>query len=150
MKITLQKIETEEEEIIIRYREMTREISDVMKLLSGTDGRLSGVKEDEGRQYYFALEEVYYFESVDGRLYAYLEKAVYRLREGLEEIAEQYAQRGIVRCARTMAVNLYQVEWLKSQPGGRILASLRNGEQIVISRRYAGELRRQLRRGAGV
>ena len=149
MKITLQKTDTGEDEIIIRYREMTREISDAVKLLSGTGPRLSGVKEDGGERYYFAPGEVYYFESVDGRLYAYLEKEVYRLREGLEEISEQYADLGIVRCARTMAVNLYQVEWLKSQPGGRILAALRNGERIVISRRYAGELRRQLRRGAG-
>lgn len=150
MKITLQKIDTGEEEILIRYREMTREISHVMKLFSGTDDRLAGVKEEGEQQYYFTPEEVYYFESVDGHLYAYLETDVYRLRENLEAILEEYAQRGIVRCARTMAVNLYQVEWLKSQSEGRILASLRNGEQIVISRRYAGELRRQLRKGAGV
>ncbi|MCR2048857.1 LytTR family transcriptional regulator DNA-binding domain-containing protein [Acetatifactor muris] len=150
MKITLQKVDGEEEEVIIRYREMTWEISDVVRLLSGGGRRLSGVKEDGEARYYFTPEEVYYFESVDGRIYAYLEKAVYRIRESLEDISEQYAELGIVRCSRTMAVNLYQVEWLKSQPGGRILASLRNGENIVISRRYAGELRRQLRRGGGV
>jgi DNA-binding LytR/AlgR family response regulator len=47
-----------------------------------------------------------------------------------------------------MAVNLYKVDWLKSQPGGRILAALKNGEKVVISRKYAETLREQLRRGS--
>jgi len=149
MKITLQKVDSGDEEIIIRYEEMTRKISDVIKLLSDSDNRIAGTKEDTRQMYYFAPEEVYYFESVDGVVYAYLEKEVYRVREKLEEIVYQYGDLGIARCTRTMAANLYKVEWLKSQPGGRILAELQNGEKIMISRKYAEPLRRQLRRGSG-
>lgn len=148
MKITLQKVDSEQEEIIIRYHHMTREISDVLKMLSGSGGRLAGTKEDRGQVYYFVPGEAFYFESVDGVTYACLEKEVYRVREKLEEILYQYEDIGIVRCARTMAVNLYRVEWLKSQPGGRILAELSNGERIMISRKYARTLRERLKCGA--
>lgn len=146
MKVTLQKVDSEQEETVIRYRQMTSEISQAVRLLSGGGDRLEGTKGEEGQVYYFASGEVYYFESVDGATYAYLEKETYRVREKLEEILCRYGESGIVRCARTMAVNLYQVEWLKSQPGGRILAELTNGERILISRKYAQVLRERLRR----
>jgi DNA-binding LytR/AlgR family response regulator len=148
MKIILQKTDSGEEEIIIRYREMTRKISDVVKLFSDSDSRMAGTKDDARQVYYFAPEDVYYFETVEGVAYAYLEKEVYRLREKLEEIVYRYGELGIARCTRTMAVNLYKVDWLKSQPGGRILAALKNGEKVVISRKYAETLREQLRRGS--
>lgn len=148
MKITLQKVDREDEEIIIKYHEMTREISDVVKMLSGSGRRLSGTEEGERQTYYFAPEEAYYYESVDGATYAYLERKVCRIKEKLEDLLYQYGNLGIVRCSRTMAVNLYKVEWLQSQPGGRILATLQNGERIVISRKYAVSFRKQLKKGA--
>lgn len=147
MKIRLQRVALGEEEIIIRYHEMTREVSDAVRMLSGSGLRLEGTLEEPGRVYYFAPEDVFYFESVDGVVYACLEKEVYRVREKLEEITARYGELGIVRCARTMAVNLYKIEWLKSQPGGRILACLLNGENVVISRKYREELRARLRQG---
>lgn len=152
VKITLQRVESGEEEIIIRYREMTPEITSMVERLSGSGARLSGIRESEGegRQVcYFDPGGAYYFESVDGMVYAYLEKEVFRIREKLEEIICRYGGLGIARCSRTMALNLYRVQYLQSQPGGRILAILQNGEKIVISRRYAGALREKLRRGAG-
>lgn len=149
MRIVLQKVEAGDEEVVIRYHEMTREVSDIIKMFSRGDSRLGGTKEDLRQIYYFAPEDVFYFESVDGVVYACLEEEVYRVREKLEELVYQYGELGIVKCSRTMAVNLYKVEWLRSQPGGRIMASLKNGEKVVISRRYAEELRNRLKRGRG-
>ena len=148
MKITLQKIDSGQEEATVRYRHMTPEISEAVRLLSGSGDRLAGTKGEEGKVYHFMIGEVFYFESVDGGTYAYLEKETYRVREKLEGLLCRYGEQGIVRCARTMAVNLYQVEWLKSQPGGRILAELANGERILISRKYAQALRERLKRGS--
>lgn len=162
MKITLCRVAPGEEEIIIRYHRMSRELSEIVNQLSGggqrsaDGGKLSGTlldcsaeKGEGGREYYFSPEEVYYFESVDGVVYACLEKEVYRTREKLEEIVCRYGELGIVRCSRTMAVNLYKIEWLESQTAGRILASLQNREKILISRKYAGMLRRKLKEGGG-
>lgn len=162
MKITLQKVAPGEEEIIIKYHQMSRELSDMVKKMSGgsalppsaDSGKMSGMllenseeKGDGGREYFFFPDEVYYFESVDGVVYACLEKEVYRIREKLEDVVFQYEDFGIVRCSRTMAVNLYRIEWLESQTAGRILASLQNKEKILISRKYAGLLRRKLKEG---
>lgn len=149
MKVTLQKVDQGNEEVIIRYHDMTQEISDLVSMLSGSRSRIAGTKEDVRQVYYFAPEDVFYFESVDGMVYACLEKEVYRVREKMDDIVYRYGSLGIVRCTRTMAVNLYRVEWLKSQPGGRILAALQNGEKVVVSRKYAESLRMRLREGSG-
>ena len=46
-----------------------------------------------------------------------------------------------------MVLNLYRIAALKSEPGSRIRATMENGEQVMISRKYAGKLREILRQG---
>lgn len=147
MKVTVQKtVESGEEEIIIRYHKMTPELENILNFLSSKNTKLTGINE-QNQKILFTPHEVFYFESVDGVLYAYLENAVYRIKDKLEDIILQCQAFGVIRCSRTMAVNLYLIERLKSEPGGRILATLQNGEQIIISRKYAGILRNELRNG---
>ena len=80
MKVTLNKIQTGEEEIIVNYKNMTPELSELLHKLSLQNTRLTGFSEKGEQMVVFSAEEVLYFESVDGITYAYLEQAVYRLR----------------------------------------------------------------------
>ena len=147
MKVTIQQVPKGEEEIIVRYSEKDAETAAVLELLEARSTQLCGVLEETGESVMFSVGDVYYFESVDSVLYAYLENAVYRLNGRLDSAADRYAPQGFARCSRVMAVNLYRIARLKSLGAGRILATMMNGENVVISRRYAGELRRRLRTG---
>ena len=51
---------------------------------------------------------------------------------------------GFVKVARNCLVNLCRIAGLRPYVGGRLLARLDNDEEIVISRKYAGEIRKQL------
>ena len=44
--------------------------------------------------------------------------------------------------------NIYRIDHLKSEPGNRILATMENGEKVMISRKYAKGLRQILKGGA--
>ena len=44
-------------------------------------------------------------------------------------------------------MNIYQIDRLKSKAENRIDAQMKNGEHVIISRRYAKELRRILKGG---
>lgn len=148
MKIVMQQIEEGEEELILRYREMNAQTEAILRLAEGMREKLSGMKAGcSGEIFLINPEEVYYFESVDKMTYAYLKNGIFRLRESLNELLAGYESRGFFRCSRTMLVNIYRVEHLKSEPAGRILATLNNGEKIIISRKYAKEFRTWLRRG---
>lgn len=146
MKLTMHRIADGCEEVIIRYREMTPRIEAIAAMVQGTEQKLMG--QAEGEKVLFSPEEILYLESVDGVTWVYLPDKVCRLGEGLGELAALYADRGFFRCSKSMALNIQKIERLKSEPGCRIRATMENGEQVMISRKYAGQLRQILRGGA--
>ena len=150
MKVTMEQLAAGEEEIIIRYKEMNERIEALCRFARGQENRLAGRTLDGGEQLYlFSPDEVFYFESVDNAVYAYLSDAVYRMQESLLEITARCGENGFLRCSRTMTINIDKIERLKSEPGSRIRAFLSNGEMVMISRKYAKELRAVLKRGRG-
>ncbi len=145
MKLTMEKIVQGQEEVIIRYREMTSEVETIACIVQGTGQKLTGLV--EGERVLLSPEEIFYLESVDGITWAYLEDKVCRLGETLVELAAFWAGRGFFRCSKSMVLNIHRISRLKSEPGNRILATMENGEQVMISRKYAGQLSQILRGG---
>ncbi len=133
MKIIMQQIVEGEEEFIVRYKEMNAELEAILHFIKGQENKLAGMKEGCGGQLFLLVPgEIYYLESVDRNVYAYLKDGVYRIRESLNEVLARYESRGFFRCSRTMLINIYKIEHLKSEPGSRILATLINGEKMCI------------------
>lgn len=89
-----------------------------------------------------------YLESVDGVVYAYLADRVLQVKISLWTAAAGFEGRGFLRCSKSMVINLYKISHLKSEPGNRICATMENGEQVMISRKYAKDLRQRLKGGA--
>ncbi|HKM33450.1 MAG TPA: LytTR family DNA-binding domain-containing protein [Lachnospiraceae bacterium] len=148
MKVTLEQISAGEEELIIRYREKGTELEAILHFIENQEEKLGGIKEGEDKQVSLLIPgDIDYFESVDGTVFAYLDQGVYRIKENLNEILIKYEESGFIRCSRTMLVNIYKMIQLKSEAGGRILATLHNEEKIMISRKYAVDLRNRLNRG---
>ncbi|WP_019772241.1 LytTR family DNA-binding domain-containing protein, partial [Streptococcus sobrinus] len=58
-----------------------------------------------------------------------------------------YSDKGLFRASKSLLVNIYRIASFKSQSFGRIEASLDNGEVVIISRRYASQLRQVLEEG---
>ena len=106
---------------------MTERLERIVEYLEGQNEKLSGTK--DGQQFFINIQDILYLESVEGVTYFYTKKEVYR-------------------CSKSMMLNIYRIERLKSMPGKRIDATMDNGEHIVISRRYAGELRNRLKEEA--
>lgn len=146
MKITMQQTAQGEEEMIIRYRQMSPEIEAILHFVENQSEKLVGTR-DGGEMFLLIPSAIYYFESVDGVTYAYQKEGVYRIGQSLNEVLTRFEPCGFFRCSRTMVVNIHKMERLKSEPGGRILATLSNEEKIIISRRYAGALRDILKKG---
>lgn len=146
LKVTLQQIEKGNEEVIVRYRQMTERLEHIVEYLEGQNEKLSGTK--DGQHFFVNIQDILYLESVEGVTYFYTKKEVYRTGYTLALFEALYAQEGFFRCSKSMMLNIYRIEKLKSMPGNRIDATMDNGEHIVISRRYAGELRNLLREEA--
>lgn len=143
MKLTLEKVDAEAEEIIIRYRRMNSRIEAIVELAKGMQPKITALW--EGQTLFLDPASVYYLETVDGETFAYMKERVVRVTESLRGMETVYEKWGFFRCSRTMVLNIYKISFLKSEPGSRIRATMENGEQVMISRKYGKELRRILK-----
>lgn len=89
-----------------------------------------------------AADKVLYGEFINRNVFIYTADAVLPTEMSLSEL--EAMDEDFFRCSKSMVVNLREIALLKSELGGRIMATLSNGERIVVSRHYASSLRRLL------
>lgn len=142
MKVELIKIETDgEESAVIRAARMTDAIRDAIVLLEGGTGTLPVIK--EGQTYLLKTDAVYYIESVDKRTFVYTKEDCYESKSRLYELEEQLGGY-FARCSKAAIVNMRKIAKVHSEIGGRMDATLLNGEVLLISRSYVKEIKRRL------
>lgn len=145
MNIRLEQIHDGNDEIIIRYHEMTDEIDNIIQYLDRSTNGI--VCKKDGKQIMLVPGDILYFESVDGVTYVYSKEDVYISTMTLALIEQEYEEIGYFRCSKSMIINIYQIDRLQSRPGNRIDAEMNNGEHVIISRHYAKDLRNILKGG---
>ena len=94
-----------------------------------------------GESVNLAVDVILYIESVDKRTFIYTEKRVLLTDKRLYEIEEMLDKRDFFRCSKSTIINLNKVTQLKPELNRNIIATMENGEKVVISRRYASELK---------
>ena len=143
MKIEIETDESlREPEVIVRCAVMDERIVSIVAGLRMHDRKMTGDVDGEVR--IVSAGEILYVESVDGRSFAYTGDAVLEMPLRLCELEERLIDAGFVKVARNCLVNLCRIAGLRPYVGGRLLARLDNDEEIVISRKYAGEIRKRL------
>lgn len=87
MKITIQDIAPgEEEEIIVRCRNLDEALLRMIYELKTRRGKFTVTDNDKIRQ--IDAGDIYYFEAVDNKVFLYLEQDVFEVRYKLYEIEE--------------------------------------------------------------
>ena len=133
----------EEEEIILRVKAPDVRMLEMLRHIAGTQEALTGYHAD-GSISKLDPRELYYFESVENRVFAYGTKDVSELKCRLYELEERFAGTDFIRISKSMILSLNKVERFVPVLGGRIEAVLKNGERAVISRQYVPEVKRRL------
>ena len=99
-------------------------------------GRPADEDLDDGEEIILDPEEIYYFDHVERKLYAYSESGVYRLMTTLSSVEEQLSNYGFVRVSKSNLVNIYKIKQLKPDINMKVYLSFDNGERICINRSY--------------
>ncbi len=143
MKITIQDLpDGEEEEVIIRCRGMDEHLMKLVYALRAGREKLTVSRED--RLFQISPSSVYYFEAVDNKVFAYLEKDVYETKYKLYELEDRLFGTDFFRASKSTVVNLAMVESLSPAFNGRFEACMKNGERLIISRQYVPVLKEKL------
>lgn len=145
MKVLIEKIDEGIEEAIIRTRKMTPDIRKAVALLEHNTKQI--VAKFRGEKIFVNQQEILYFESVNEKVFAYTRASEMQTEYTLNELEGMLGQDGFFRCSKAFIVNLDKIVSLRSEMGNRIDAKLENGEHLIISRRYAKELRAILKEG---
>ena len=146
MKYTINHISTGEDEVIVNFIAVTPEIERIVNFIKGEQTKLVGRKDKE--QKVMDIKSILYIETVDGNTFAYTETDVLKLDYTLAQLELQLNDINFFRCSKSMIINIDKVDSLRSLPSNRIDAQMVNGEHITISRTYASDFRRILKKGA--
>ena len=124
----------------IHCREITAEVNRLKAHIENYAVRIKGEYEKEA--FYVDLKDILYFESVDSKTFIYTKERVLTAELRLYEIEKRLSEKNFFRCSKSVVVNLGKIVKLKPEISRNIIATLDNGEAVVISRRYVSELKR--------
>lgn len=132
----------EEDEVIVKCREMDEDFMELLNLLRQGGRKINGYK--DGNIYPIDVKDIYYFEAVDQKVFAYSKRDVFEIKSRLYELETSLTAKQFLRASKSLIINLSQVRHLSPAFSGRFEAELKNGEKVIISRQYVPELKRKL------
>ena len=139
MKVTIKKDIESGTAVEIHCREVTSETERLERYISRFDERLQATS--EGNTYNVQIDEILYIESVDKKTFLYTTGHVLQTEKRLYELEELLDEKTFFRASKSVIVNLNKITKLKPEVTRNILATLTNGEVIVISRRNVKALK---------
>ena len=121
---------------------LTPEIERIIALMRMMDMQIPVKHDDE--TILLDADKILYIEAVDRNTFVYTKDETYGSDLKLYEFEEQFSERNFIRISKQSIVNLRKVKSLKTEINRKIRLTLVNGEQMIVSRMYADELRKRL------
>ena len=146
MKYTIEKLDSGENEVLVRYSTLSPEVNQIICILKNENRKLLGISNNE--KVIVDISEILYIESVDGRSYAYTQNDVIKLEYTLLQLEQLIGEISFFRGSKSMIINIDKVKSLRSLASNRIDAMMCNGEHVMISRTYASDFRKRLKEGS--
>ena len=129
-------------EIVVNCAALTPETESMIAALRIMDSQMTVIKDDES--YIIDIAKIVYIESVDRRTFVYTESECYETKLKLYEMEERLCGSGFLRISRSCLVHLRFVRSIKAEFDRKLRLTLENGEQMIVSRQYADELKKRL------
>lgn len=142
MKIIVEDREADEEDtIVIRCKELDDDLLKLIYNLKMGKEKIVGTK--DGKMSMIEPDSIYYFETVDNKVFLYCEKEVFETKLRLYEIEHEFNKTDFFRVSKSTIINLSKVKSINPIFNGRFEAILKNQERIIISRQYVSNLKRR-------
>ena len=129
-------------EIVVNCSALTPETEGIIAALRIMDSQITVIKDDES--FILDISKIAYIESVDRRTFVYTDSECYETKMKLYEMEERLCGSGFLRISKSCLVRLRFIRSIKAELDRRLRLTLENGEQMIVSRQYADELKRRL------
>ena len=129
-------------DVVIRANKLDSDVERLVAMMRMVNMQIGVRKNDE--TYLLDVEKILYIEAVERKTFVYTSDETYESDLKLYEIEQELLERDFFRISKQSIVNIRMIKSLKSDINRKIRITLRNDEQIVVSRMYSDELRRKL------
>ena len=129
-------------EVLIRANKLDGDLERLVAMMRMVNMQIGVRKNDE--TYLLDTEKIFYIEAVERKTFVYTEDELYESDLKLYEIEQELLERDFIRISKQSIVNIRKIKSLKSDINRKIRITLKNDEQIIVSRLYSDELRRKL------
>lgn len=126
-------------QVIIKCRQIDDEIMRLKYHIEMFDKKLQAKKDNEWC--FVNMLDVLYFESVDNRTFLYTKDDVMEVKQRLYELEIILSDKDFIRISKSQIININKVKSLRPEINRTILATMCNGEQLFISRKYVPAIR---------
>jgi len=137
-----QTTDVQEIEVLVQYRQETDELRHLLAALETVNHSIIGIRDN--KSYPLNPQDIFYFESVDDRVYAYTENETFEVKFKLYELENLLARTSFARVSISVILNTSMILHFKSSLNGKMDARLKNEEMISISRSYVSVLKQTL------
>ena len=127
----------------LHYNTMDAQTTAVLERLKSSFGYIEGTAGE--RKVTVALTDVFYFETVDRKTFAYTDEACVEVREALKDIIDEHTEAGFVRVSKSCVVNIYKIKKLEGDMNMRVIIFLKNDEKLIMNRSYRDGFYEKLR-----
>lgn len=143
MKITVNVDEKlDDTEIIISCKQVTPDIENMVAMLQMMNQQLVVTKENEN--YLLAVSKILYIEALERKTFVYADENVYESKLKLYEMEEKLCHSGFLRVSKSCLVHLKFIKSIRNDVERKLRLTLENGEQIMVSRQYADEIKKRM------
>ena len=129
-------------EVVIRANKLDSDIEKLVAMMRMVNMQIGVRKNDE--TYLLDVEKIMYIEALERKTFVYTADDTYESDLKLYEIEQELLEHDFFRISKQSIVNIRMIKSLKSDINRKIRITLKNDEQIVVSRMYSDELRRKL------
>ncbi|MGN0132436.1 MAG: LytTR family DNA-binding domain-containing protein [Lachnospiraceae bacterium] len=143
MKITIHvDDQNEETEINISCKQLTPEIENIIATLRMLNQQM--LVSGDGENHLLDVSRISYVEALERKTFVYTPDEIYESKLKLYEMEEKLCQSGFFRVSKSCLVNIRFIRSLKNDIERKLRLTLSNGEQIMVSRQYADEIKKRL------
>ncbi|WP_238900560.1 LytTR family DNA-binding domain-containing protein [Clostridium sp. YIM B02500] len=146
MKVSINIISSElEEEVIFNVHNVQEKVTEAIELLTSSNEvikHLLGRKEE--KYYKVNVDEIFYIESIDRKVFIYTKTQTYEISEKLYVLEEQLTSMNFIRISKSLLLNIDKIHSFYPKLSGNLEALLTNNEKVIISRRYVANLKNKL------
>ena len=145
MRVITRQVENQPLTVIIEYPELDKSASDLIKKINNLNFQFCAF--DEDKQIRINLEEVYYIENVERKMFIYTAKDVYRYNSSMAEIEDLINGTEMVRISRTCIMNTDHLKEIRQVKNSHLEALMDNDEMLIVSRKYLKDIKSVFKRG---